>query len=520
MCSKPVYCNVPSYGMITLTRVGDEHTLQFEKKSMQEVARMRSAILTVSHNVKTGVRSVSVAPYDHWCVIVDGWVMRMSNHSKGFAIAMAYEGVVYRPFMTGYKVNAPVAYPLLPFLDYKPIAIMKNKYCITRRILNGGVGEKVQWVKWLTGMLEYSPSFAKIDKEYCDGEVNMTVDKSKLQKPICNRDEVVQRRFEGIYDIKLNGRDGMSGRPTMRMRGVDWRQRCSIYDAWVEGKHLSWIDIKGDFRYGVKPASIKKDGSRRLVFPMAPKINAYLTQTFGKQSPKYPSNVKIVKNYNDFDSCCRYSYDVKSCDKVAFPYLVEAVRKIKPNAVEKIFGKCVYDGREYDLPQIPSGMSIFMEHYASVFACAIANLAEHPGTINVQGDGIITEIPLEGDVLKLLHREDDYIINGFDVRNHTYVRADDKLSTPILKIPGKLYGIKKWCFRRVIYEKLLKATVTLPHRDRDLYDHYNSLTIQELNDIAFQGDEETYGLIARCSARDYDIGRSCGYDESTQGFLK
>lgn len=519
-CTKPYYTRT-SKGVLRVQLVGDTILPKFESKPMQEIVKMKSAILHVDHCWKTGVRTVTCAPYYRWCVVVAGYICDMSQYGREFAMCFAYEGVVYR-YCGGYKHRSKKhPYPIIPFYDYKTISVLPPSRCTRKFNALQGVGPVISFVDWLMGIIEYSVHYTKIDEQYCAGEVNMSVDVKKFTPPVTTRDPVVQQRFSEIMNVTKNGRDGFSGRPTVRMRGIEWWQRCAIYDAWVERRHVDWRDISGDFYYGVKAASVKKDGSRRLVFPMSPKINAYLTQTFGEQRPKYPSNVEIVKDFRKFDSRCRYSYDVKSCDKVAYPYLIEAVRSVEPRAVQKIFNKCVYNGSEFELPQIPSGMAIFMGHYASAFSCAIANLAEHPGIIQVQGDGIITSIPLEGECLKYLHKEKDYIINGFDVRDHSFVNGDEKLSTPILRIPGRMYGEEKWCFRRCIYETLLKGTVTLPHKNRDLYDKFCAFTVRELMDYAFKWDEDTYALLGRtfCSRNNFE--RTCGYDfYGTQGYMR
>lgn len=353
---------------------------------------------------------------------------------------------------------------------------------------------------------------ANIDREFVDAEYNQEI---IIEEPLTEDTIVpeVYERFERYVKIVRDYGDdwtkSLSGQPTYKMQGLKFTAIQEVMDAWQGNIRLPWYDIDGVNCWGVKCGAFKKDGTRRKVFPMSPRLNAYITQVYCKSSYSLPENIREVKRPSDFKPFA-YSYDVKNCDRVMWPYFKRLIGH-DPNFIAFLR----YNGENYQLPQFPSGCCVFMRFITTAFTVALCDLGNTGCEVQIQGDGFAMCRPLGDEFLKYVREFPKNEINGFRIiqgKEFEYVRGDEKLSTPIIKTRG-LCGVKKWQFRKEIYERLLNANITLKNRDESLALRFKKMETSELLWIANYRDGEMRDLVTRISG--WGQGGNCSWRGAT-----
>jgi len=431
------------------------------------------------------VQSIKKTDSDIWRVAIDSHYYWMEGeHNKSFAFTLAWFG--FRRLPSG-KLE------VINRMSKSSVAVVHDEGC--GRLYKQCRCKKIAARDVLAHMLTRVTSrLEKVDQEYCKGEVNNEIQIEENNEAATDDD--VYDRFKKIMNISKNrGEKMFSGIKTYKLHGFDWRSLGKLTDMY-EGKKVHWSELGGVMCYGCKPAAYKKDGTRRKVFPMSPRLNAYITQEYGEQVPQFPSNVIRIKSPLEWKPF-RYSYDVTSCDKKVLPYFRRLIREIYPEDEKILLADVYMDGKWYKLPQFPSGIAVFMKHVTSAFTCALLDLASKQGRIQLQGDGVASDYPIEHpDLVSFPHQ----VINGFKVDNSgiRYNNGNEKLTTPIVKRYGKvLSGVQLWEFRRCIYEKYLNAdNILLPHKDLRFYQRCCSMTIQELMELG-KGDDSLRWLADR-----------------------
>lgn len=358
----------------------------------------------------------------------------------------------------------------------------------------------------------YVSKIANVDREFVDAPVSQEI---VIPAPL-SEDTIIPSVYDRFADyVKIVVTDGiecgsksMSGTPTFKVQGLRFTEFKRVYEAWRGETFLPWSEIDGKLCWGVKPASIKKDGSRRLVYPMSPKMNAYITQRYGKSYAVLPDNVSVVRRVCDWRRF-RYSYDVKDCDRVMWPYFKKLIN-------DPIFEAYVrFNGENYPLPQFPSGCCVFMKFVTTAFTVALCDLGNVACDVQIQGDGFAMDLPLGDDFLQFVRAFPKNEINGFKIVKDgfaCYTRADEKLTTPIL-CSGTIRGVEKWQFRKEIYVRLLNARCTLADRDPLLAGRFRRMTTRELMDYAQGKDPEMVWTVLHAQS-DYD-GAPCSWSGAT-----
>jgi len=331
-----------------------------------------------------------------------------------------------------------------------------------------------------------------IDKQFCESDdVIAPHHPREWNLPLETTYDDIYYRFRSYMNLHKHPQNkiSFSGTPSGMMHDVHMFEICDIYKGMKGEKFVSWEDIKGKFSYGVAYKKPKKNGELRRVFPMSPKLNAFITQEYGAQSYILPQNVKEVRGCKF--KRMKYSYDVKNCDYLVLPYFRRLIRECYPEDEDKLLAKVKFLGDSYNLPQFPSGICTFMKYTTTCFTAAYLGLENYEyDEFQIQGDGVFSNIELDIDGLEV-HREQDYVINGFfyDHDNKPYyVNADKRLTTPQILGMTKIKGEALWKFRREIYTRFLNGRVTVRHHIDALGDPYKGLTDRQIFDIARSND--------------------------------
>lgn len=362
----------------------------------------------------------------------------------------------------------------------------------------------------------------KIDQEYVKGE--MKVEEIKLPEAVEDKvDEEVYQRYKRVMNIKMVERTErcLSGHPTLKMQDVCGYQLYKVYRAWKGELFLNWKDIDGGFSYGAKPANIKKDGTRRIVYPMSPKLNAYITQNFGDMEPVLPKNVRMVKRLEDWKKF-KYSYDVESCDRYSLPYFKRLIREEAPDAFDKIFSGVMINGVKHELTSFPSGICKFMKVQSVAYTIARYNLGDYKSEVQIQGDGFAMTEPLKDT--SGVREFDMNVINGFRIvgdGEYRYVNGMEKLTTPvILRRKNQLRGSELWHFRRRIYQLVLNAEELPEARDNKLKERFEKMSVHQLMEYCRLRDEHQYEMISHVTGmkeKERDATGFGGWD--TKGYV-
>lgn len=436
---------------------------------------------------------VTVKPSDKWQVRIgipkppsctskrknDSYICRSETDAKAFAFAYAYYGFSTSTNIDGHYNNTnhqDACVPVDPRL----------RTHIKRPVPRGFGAKPFMADIWLSsntllrGMTMRVKQEVPQDLEYCD----LPPPQPSGPDPVASVevDPQVYQRFKEGMNIQKNGdwtQKSMSGNQTSMWHGVTVRDFPSVV-ALNKGVPVHHSTLGGSYLYATKPAGYKKDGRRRNVFVMSPKLNAYVTQEYGEQLPKYPDNVTVRKDPRDFTPF-KYSYDVKSCDHRVLPYFRQLIRETFP-LDEDILLAHVYDGLKFSqLTQFPSGIAVFMKHINSVFTTALLDLGNLPGTFQIQGDGVASDIELFHPYIDAFPKGE---INGFRITEdgYEYVAGLGKLFTPIDLFKNRIHGSELWEYRRAVYQRVLNAknTLHLPVKNQHHADRFARMTINQL----------------------------------------
>jgi len=381
----------------------------------------------------------------------------------------------------------------------------------------------------------------KLDKDFCPCEKDEIRGQHPRDwdLPAQHVDEEVYHRFKKYMNLRHNPQTevSFSGTPTGMMHDVSIFEIERIYKGMKKETFVPYWSIEGAYTYGVMYKNPKKDGTARKVFPMSPKVNAFITQQYGKQFWKLPDNVQEVRGCRFVRN--KYSYDVKNCDWLMLPYFRRLVRECYPDDEKKLLGPVKYLGQKFELPQFPSGICTFMRYAPMCFTTAYLNLENINSNFQIQGDGVFSSVKLEVDDLEV-HTEEPYTINGFFYDHNNlphYVNGDKRLTTPQVLGVTSLRGEALWKLRREIYTRFLRGKVTVKHFKNELGDMYGNMSDREVLNLIHDNDAhinkicevlEAYGESERLEValsflrkKDYGLyRRACSWEGNpTIGFL-
>jgi len=419
---------------------------------------------------------------DEWCLRDEKFEWFPLTHEKEWCIF--YGWYYFRVGISGTGTRAKTIKKLLPLNTGKAYIyhVLENgkkrvyTHCTIMTMMLQRVQTKLNYV---------------IDREFCDkGELIEPEHPKNWEKPQTVVDEEVYQRFRKYMNLCKNPQNEkcFSGKPTVLAHGLRLNETMRVYRGMKGEEDVPWYTIDGDYSYGVVYKKPTRDGKLRKVFPMSPKTNAFITQEYGKQNFILPNNVKQI--YGCKFRRMKYSYDVKKCDGILLPYFKRLLEETYPEDVKRILGPVKYMGENYELPQFPSGICVFMQYVPMCFTVAYLDLESYDNEFQVQGDGVFSNVELKINNLQI-HENPNFTINGFyyDESNLPhYVNGDAKLTTPQILGTTKIRGEMLWKFRREIYRRFLKAKITVVHHVDELGELYENVTDKQLFEMMLKAD--------------------------------
>lgn len=189
------------------------------------------------------------------------------------------------------------------------------------------------------------------------------------------------------------------------------RKNLDIRDVLLAIKEFGYTPVVGILP---KAGVIKSNGKTRLIYPMHLSYEAVLRKFF--------ADAKIVDRHalnsvNDYPRACGhswFSYDVTSCDRTLWPYLIKYASDRDLTSV--LVPTALTEDGLVELNRFPSGV-FGTDLITKAFTLAIA-YKHRPRRCKwyVHGDAIISTKPFPD--VDILRRNEDSVINGFRITCH------------------------------------------------------------------------------------------------------
>jgi len=347
---------------------------------------------------------------------------------------------------------------------------------------------------------QVASSFITCDPAYPGTEISMDDFKAQIEAMPETRPTDI-KVLPDLYRIFEENMDTLRGSTTSIYSGKTLKTgpcvASTAYDIIIARNEKVFPDIETPIAVGCLPkyGQLTSSGEIRKVYPMSISLQ-YVLSTYFTNKKYEPTKPYIKRVYGPNFPKHQYTYDISGMDKFIYDYLYKYAEK---NDLLDIFLPPVLADDTVRYPrQMPSGITPTSEigHAFTDAICQATRLTHEAlgfPEINfwIQGDGIMTDIPINKDILYHtpipIRKEPPFTINGFSYRKGfaAYARAKAKLTSPRiihqnLDIAAAVYKKK---VRQAIYVLVLKAD---EYEDIKVPSQFKGMSIAEITNIARQ----------------------------------